>query len=350
MSAEVYGNSPAAAYTAALLASSRTAVTWCVTASDASLRPALLRGPVVGSLRRLLARHHVSVDFLLQAPELEYWGVAGRPLSRFNFNFLSGESDRWVNVGVLMQHLGELAQRLGVTVRTVPSFPAWPSVPPADTISFVDVEDSEVPHWPMGPAVASSLLQKWQLTEVWFAQTGGEIMPLSQFMPIDGSIACLEPSSEGGYVLTLLSKSRYSIERALGQLTQPRGTGPRFWRALALMNPSPRRRDVILTSGPSRQNLPEAFALGASIGLHSPCVNLRVSDSLEQAERLHDSLLNSQVSPEEWRRAEAKRFLAVERKVHLWEKLMFSERFHDDALTAASYLPRPLRDYLKSPF
>lgn len=345
---EIYGSGPEAAYLAALFASSQVPVSWYIAGEPVGLRPALLRGELLARLRRFLMRHGMPVDALLNLPELEGWGTPGGVRHRFRFDFMwSTEPDAWVDSRALLSTLSESAVKLGVSVRHVPVYPFLAATRDPMLMRCADIEATEAPHWPLHAGVAAP--ERWQVTEIHFARGAPEKDAASQFAVLEGTIGSLEPHPGGGQVLTLASRSRYALERAIASLSHPKASGPRAWRVLHLMNPGASRRDYSVESGPSNRETGELFAFGASVGRPSPAYAWTTNDALEQSERLFRHALGNSPSTERWNREERQRLQSLQRRLRIWEKLLASERFHGDVLAATALMPKPLRQLLKSP-
>ena len=341
MDVEIYGDSPAAGFLASLLASAKMSVSWYTTGIHESLRAPLIRGPVLGRTRRFLLSHGVPVDFLLNAPELESWGLSGQESHPFIFAGIGGELDRWVDAGELSRAFAASALRLGVTVRQVPVLPSDGGSGSLAQIRCADIA--------LERSTQSADQERWQVTEIYFSRGGTNRVDGSQVSLFEGCLGFLEPHPQNGHTLTLLSQNRHAIDRALEILSRPRGDGPQLWRLLLMANPGARRREFSVVSGLAPEGARDVYTFGQGIGTFSPVLNWDVSESLEQAERLFDDILDPDSSVDGWKRRERERFSSLQKRMAVWQKLLVSERFQGNFVEFAAWLPKSLRQYLRTP-
>lgn len=342
MDIDVVGHGPASALAAVAFASKGARTRYYRVVRSPSLRPLLLKGSVVASLRALFGPLRLPLEALLESPEVEGWRASEGLVYRFRFDGVFSEPDRYVSRTDFDALVREASRRLGIEVRECPAIPAFDKAPLGRVARIVERE-----------RVPSRTAAKLQATEIFFERgVRPDLEGVAEYGSFEGALACLEAAGRTGSVLTLLGPTRSTVDRALATLENPSGGGPRNWRVLFLANPSPRRRDVEITAGD--HGLPlvgdhEDIPLGDSFPSLGYASNLDASEGLTQALGLADSVLTPEFDAVEWAAAEARRLDGIRRKAAFWEKLLASDARRDDVMAAVSLVPKFLRVRLGAP-
>ncbi len=228
---------------------------------------------------------------------------------------------------------------------------------PDEPLRIVEVGPMELPLWSTGHEKEGLRIEACEI-RLPFGRLAQ--VDACQVQRLEGCAAYLEPHADSGFVLSLYAASKYPLERALASLRNPRGGGPAAWRALFMVNPGAEvlwRRHLV---GVTDFFYPGTFALGSALGEICPGVNLQLSESLAQADRLARLLTQptpgGEVSPRRWMRLsetwsaeENKRLDRAVKRSEAGERLCLSEGPRRVVLPLTTLLPRPVRHFLKLP-
>ncbi len=263
-------------------------------------------------LQGFFKRHGPSPRNFTGGPSIEnpnllsrFWEPAARLCHR-------GQLER-----VLVEKFVEMGGDLRVSEKLPPPLEA------PGLIQIIDLERREVPHWDSAHFVEGGSAKIHALYYALKIPSGKHL--LAQSRVVEGSIGFLEPVSADSAVLSLYSRSRYSMERALCALHSSKSAAaPLAWKALLAMNAGAAFSSEIIGVGLQEIDVGFALRLGKSFGRASPLPNLSDDYSFRQLRRLRD-LLSAGEAPtrdqlNRWNSSEARRFIRHFRELQRQER------------------------------
>jgi hypothetical protein len=363
----IYGNSTSCAYLASYFARQGHHVQWTYRKRSISLRPQRLRRKQIKSIVSLLGSQGITSEFLLSAPEVMEWQAKSGIFPRqqeFWRSFKEEHIEKWVNDGELFNALRECAQKLKVETREI-SGPAYPSISQKDvnkTIRIADLSEDEIELWPQKYVDKDSEFFECEVSELVLPNSRGLKPGRAQIYHIDGAHVILESINSKELSLTLLSRSRYLLNRAMQRLKKADHEElPLTINVLYAGNPNHLRKDYKTRQGESGIYLPLCFTLGKSTGHYPLLMNKQKFFQFEQASRLIQEieLLKKVEGPkqsellyasyENWQLSERKFFQKSFTRMRQWERLICSPNNEKWVLSAQSILPPFVTELLKSP-
>jgi hypothetical protein len=355
MRVEISGHTPAAAHLAILMSEGPFQVTWNKKEQPCDFRPLRLSARTIKSIKRLSARLGGDCSKILMAPHQGAWRTASSKAFRFSFDIFENDFCRWVDPSAVMPLLTQLALRSNVNVRDTAEY----SMPEESIghIHIVDAHASDLSHWPQSFFSIDNDSFQVECTQISFPFGRIENHGDAFFFALEGALVFLEPTGTQGYVLSLISGSRYSTERATRSILSAAKGIPIFLKTLALMNAGAKRLDFRTEYGSPRLTHPKAFTLGSSFGLYPESININGDESIRQSLRLAGFLrqalrekLSLSLMREYWQNQETRHYQKTFSKARLWEKIMYSSKVQKLVLPTIRWIPGRVRQYLKAPF
>lgn len=363
----IYGNSSSCAYLAAHLAREGFPVQWKYRKRNISLRPQRLKRKDIKSLVSLLGSQGVVAEFLLNAPDVMEWqsksGIFPRQQEVWK-SFNKDHSERWINEGDLFEALKDCATKLLVDMEEIKG-PAYPTIPQRDlkkTICIADLDEEEIELWPQKYVDRDCSFFETESTEIALPNARGLKAGRAQIYHVDGAHLILESVNQSELCLTLLSRSRYLLNRSLQRLKKADHEElPLTINVLYAGNPNHLRLDAKHRQGESGIYLPLCYTIGKSTGNYPLLMNKGLQLNMTQAMRLleeikslsgKDTKKNSRDlmdSYEAWQLNERKLFQKSFTWLQYWERLLCSPSNEKWVLSAQSLLPPFVTKLLKSP-
>jgi len=358
------GNTPALAYLAGRLAEENENVEWWSSGFFPSLRSLRLRSESFHDLLYYFKRSSLDLEFLSRSPKIESWGTLndGGIVLKFWKDFDEDFEDHFVDGAQLFSRLRAAAVSRGVKVRDFSaSFPNPLVGLEANTCLVTDVQALETRQWPKSLNITKTYQAAFMhVQSVWFAGLPASVSAARglAFAEWRGVQAVLEPHGEKGWNLTLCSRSLYFLDRVFQDIMNPRIHGLSEVRALFLLNGRQSGEEQYRVQvGKVSQVLPSACSLGNSIGNFHPLSNQGDDFAFRQTERFIQKTKRNRAYDdvgqlhfaEWWNAEEIKKFESELGRGRIWCKLIFSKRWGRYVIQALRYVPKTLRETLKSP-